>query len=143
MKRQEVGRVAMRAHMVLLSVRGHSAFDIAELHDVTHPTVYKWMDRFDEEGPSGLYDREREGRPREIGEKAEAEIRRLLEGNPTEEGQNARGTKRDPLDDASHRRALEARVGHRRSRRHGARRLEAHGIQLDAAASHAAPGPKL
>jgi transposase len=89
MKRQEVGRVAMRAHMVLLSVRGYSAFDIAELHDVTHPTVYKWMDRFDEEGPSGLYDREREGRPREIGEEAEAEIRRLLEGNPTEEGQNA------------------------------------------------------
>ena len=104
MKRQEIGRVAMRAHMVLLSDRGHSAFDIAELHDVTHPTVYKWMDRFDEEGPSGLYDREREGRPRKIGEQAEAEIQRLLEGNPskgnpskgnpskgnpTEEGQNA------------------------------------------------------
>lgn len=41
MKRQEVGRVVMRAHMVLLSDSGHSAFDIAELHDVTHPTVYK------------------------------------------------------------------------------------------------------
>ena len=89
MKRQEVGRVAMRAHMVLLSDRGHSAFDIAELHDVTHPTVYKWMDRFDEEGPSGLYDRDRDGRPRKIGEQAEAEIQRLMESNPTEEGQNA------------------------------------------------------
>ena len=64
-KREEIGRVAMRAHMMLLSDRGLSAFDIADLHDVTHPTVYKWMDRFDEEGPEGLFDRDREGRPLE------------------------------------------------------------------------------
>lgn len=51
--------------------------------------VYKWLDRFDEEGPSGLYDREREGRPKKITEEVEEEIERLLEGNPTEEGQNA------------------------------------------------------
>ena len=66
MKRQEVGRVAMRAHMVLLSVRDYSPSTIADLHGVSHPTVYgvshptvyKWIDRFDEEGPEGLYDRE-------------------------------------------------------------------------------------
>jgi transposase len=51
--------------------------------------IYKWMDRFDEEGPAGLYDRDREGRPRKIDEEAEEEIQRLLEGNPTEEGHNA------------------------------------------------------
>ena len=89
MKRQEVGRVAMRAHMVLLSDRGRPPSEIADLHAVSHPTVYKWIDRFDEEGPSGLYDREREGRPRELGKEARKEIERLLEGNPTEEGQNA------------------------------------------------------
>jgi transposase len=89
MKRQEIGRVAMRAHMVLLSDRGHSPPEIADLHAVTHPTVYKWIDRFDEEGPGGLYDREREGRPPEIDEEAREEIERLLEGNPTKEGQNA------------------------------------------------------
>jgi transposase len=89
MKRQEVGRVAMRAHMVLLSVRDYSPSTIADLHGVSHPTVYKWIDRFDEEGPEGLYDREREGRPPILGEEAREEIERLLEGNPTEEGQNA------------------------------------------------------
>jgi Transposase and inactivated derivatives len=89
MKRQEVGRVAMRAHMILLSDRGYSPSKIADLHDVSHPTVYKWIDRFDEEGPRGLYDREREGRPLKIDEEAREEIERLLEGNPTEEGQNA------------------------------------------------------
>jgi transposase len=51
--------------------------------------VYKWMDRFDEEGPSGLYDRDREGRPPKIDEEVEQEIERLIEGNPTEEGENA------------------------------------------------------
>ena len=89
MKREEIGRVAMRAHMMLLSDRGLSAFDIADLHDVTHPTVYKWMSRFDEEGPEGLFDREREGRPRKIDEDVEREIETLLQSDPTEEGENA------------------------------------------------------
>ncbi|MCS3937082.1 transposase [Salinibacter ruber] len=47
------------------------------------------MDRFDEEGPSGLYDRDREGRPPKIDEEVEQEIERLIEGSPTEEGENA------------------------------------------------------
>lgn len=51
MKEQEVGRVAMRARMVLLSSRGLSAPKVADLLDVTHPMVYKWLDRFDREGP--------------------------------------------------------------------------------------------
>jgi Transposase and inactivated derivatives len=88
-ERQEVGRVAMRAHMILLSERGYSPSEIADLHEVSHPTVQKWIDRFDEEGPEGLQDREREGRPRELGKEAREEIERLLEENPTEEGQNA------------------------------------------------------
>lgn len=89
MKRQEVGRVSTRAHIILLSSRGYSAPQISEIHDVTGPMVYKWMDRFDEEGPPGLYDRDREGRPPKIDEEVEQEIERLLEGNPTEEGENA------------------------------------------------------
>jgi transposase len=89
MKRQEVGRVATRVHIILLSNRGYSAPQISEIHDVTGPMVYKWMDRFDEEGPSGLYDRDREGRPPKIDEEVEQEIERLLEQNPTERGENA------------------------------------------------------
>ena len=89
MKRQEVGRVSMRAHIILLSARGYSAPKIAELHSVTDPMVYKWMDRFDEEGPSGLYDRDREGRPPKIDDEAEAKIEELLESDPTEHGENA------------------------------------------------------
>jgi transposase len=86
MTQHEVGRVAMRAHMILLSARGRSAYDIAEIHGVSDPTVYKWIERFDDEGPEGLYDRERDGRPRKIDDNAEAELLRLLDGSPTDEG---------------------------------------------------------
>ena len=64
---REAGRVATRAHIVLLSSRGHSAPEIADLHEVAHPTVYKWIGRFDMEGLPGLYDREREGHPPKLG----------------------------------------------------------------------------
>jgi len=53
---------------------------------MTGPMVYKWFDRFDEDGPSGLYDPERDGCPKKITGEVEEEIERLLEGNPTEEG---------------------------------------------------------
>ena len=86
MTSRAVGRVAMRAHMIELSARGFSAQEIATIHDCADVTVYKWIDRFDEEGPEGLYDREREGRPRKLDEEAEREIERLVEQSPTEEG---------------------------------------------------------
>jgi transposase len=47
------------------------------------------MTRFDEEGPEGLFDREREGRPRKIDEEVEEEIERILESTPLDEGYDA------------------------------------------------------
>jgi len=79
----------MRAHMILLSERGYTVPEITDLHDVNDDTVYKWFDRFDEEGPEGLYDRKREGRPPKIDKEAEEELKRVLEGPPTEEGYEA------------------------------------------------------
>lgn len=89
MTREEVGRVALRAQMVLLSARGYAAQEIAEIQDIADVTVYKWLDRFDAEGPEGLYDREREGRPSKVDEEAEEEIKRAVEEPPTEEGYTA------------------------------------------------------
>lgn len=89
MTQHEIGRVAMRAQMILLSARGYSAYDIAEIHGVTDPTVYKWMERFDQQGPEGLFDLPREGRPPKIDDEAEEEIERVLQAPPTEEGYEA------------------------------------------------------
>jgi len=44
--------------------------------------VYEWMGRIDEEGPPGLYDREREERPKKITEEVEEEIRPPREKTP-------------------------------------------------------------
>lgn len=86
MTQQEVGRVAERARMILLSARGFTVPDLCTIFETTDDTVYSWFDRFGEEGPEGLFDRSRSGRPREIDEEAEAELERLLEGSPLEEG---------------------------------------------------------
>lgn len=86
MKQQEVGRVAMRAHLILLSDHGYHVPAITDIHSICDETVYKWFDRFDAEGPEGLYDREREGRPPKIDAEAEEELRRVLQAPPTEEG---------------------------------------------------------
>jgi len=86
MTQQEVGRVSERARMVLLSARRYSVQDLCEIFEMTDDTIYKWFDRFDEEGPEGLFDQARSGRPPEIDEQAEQEIERLLQGSPLDEG---------------------------------------------------------
>ena len=82
MTRQEIGRVAMRAQMILLSARHSTAPEIAEIQDVSRVTVYTWLDRFDAEGPAGLYDRPRSGRPPEIDDAAQQCLATALARTP-------------------------------------------------------------
>jgi transposase len=86
MTRQEVGRVAMRAHMILLSARGYSVSEIVKIHDTTNPTTYKWFDRFDAQGPDGLYDQPRDGRPPKMTGKAKETLEQTLDDPPTSQG---------------------------------------------------------
>jgi transposase len=62
-RRRAVGRVSQRAHMVLLSARGYSVRQIAEIFAVGEDVVRTWLRRYAREGPSGLDDRPRPGRP--------------------------------------------------------------------------------
>lgn len=61
--RQAVGRVALRAQMVLLSDRGYSVPAIAEIHHCGCDVVRTWLHRYQEEGVAGLDDEPRSGRP--------------------------------------------------------------------------------
>jgi transposase len=63
LRRRAVGRVSMRAQMVLLSARGYSAAQIAEIFEVGEDVVRTWLHRFQQAGPDGLTDRPRPGRP--------------------------------------------------------------------------------
>lgn len=63
MRRRAVGRVALRAQMVLLSARGYTVPQIAEIFEVGEDVVRGWLHRFQARGPDGLADRPRPGRP--------------------------------------------------------------------------------
>ena len=62
-RRRAVGRVSQRAHMVLLSARGYSVPQIAEIFAVGEDVVRTWLHRYAQAGPTGLDDRPRPGRP--------------------------------------------------------------------------------
>src|SRR5215472_9581515 len=61
--RQAIGRVALRAHMVLLSDRGFTVPQIAAIHDCGEDVVRIWLHRYEREGAAGLEDEPRSGRP--------------------------------------------------------------------------------
>ena len=61
--RQAVGRVALRAQMVLLSSRGYTVSQIAAIFEVGEDVVRTWLHRYRQGGPDGLADRPRPGRP--------------------------------------------------------------------------------
>jgi transposase len=63
--RQAVGRVALRAHMVLLSDRRYSVPQIAQIHACGCDVVRHWLHRYVQEGVAGLDDAPRSGRPRQ------------------------------------------------------------------------------
>lgn len=63
LRRRAVGRVSQRAHMVLLSGRGYTVQQIAEVFDCGEDVVRLWLHRYTERGAAGLEDLPRSGRP--------------------------------------------------------------------------------
>ena len=63
LRRRAVGRVSQRAHMVLLSARGYTVPQIAQIFEVGEDTVRTWLHRYQERGADGLEDAPRPGRP--------------------------------------------------------------------------------
>ena len=57
-------RCRQRAHAILLSVRGFTIPQLWSILDVRRDAISDWIDRWEEEGLLGLYDRPRAGRPR-------------------------------------------------------------------------------
>jgi hypothetical protein len=72
-------RQAARAVMVLLSLHGLPAAQIAVLLECHPATVRRWIGRFNTDGLAGLADRPRCGRPRLGGRRLTSRIAALLE----------------------------------------------------------------
>ena len=86
MRRQEIGRVSERAHMVLLSLEGRGVPELAQLFGLCWASVRFWIKRFNREGPPGLYDHPRSGRPRKAGDGVKSTLSQLLGDDPQREG---------------------------------------------------------
>ncbi len=80
--RQAVGRVSQRAQMVLLSAQRRSVPEIATIFDVSRATVRFWLRRFEAQGPAGLQDEPRSGRPRTVTPQVEERLVGMLTQDP-------------------------------------------------------------
>jgi transposase len=79
------GSVSARAQMVLWRADGHSVAAVAAMAGTTKPTVYKWIDRFEEGGLAGLDSRRSTGRPRSVSGEVRARIVALTKTPPPDE----------------------------------------------------------
>jgi transposase len=86
MTRQEVGRVSQRAQMVFLSIRRKTVPEIADILEVCCATARFWIKRFNAEGPVGLYDRARSGRPPKSTDQVKDTIVQMIQADPSQEG---------------------------------------------------------
>ncbi len=82
MKRQEVGRVSLRAQIILLSDKYWPVPQIAALLEMSRVTVRYWIARFERGGPEGLYDEARSGRPHKIKQAVERTLTRWMDADP-------------------------------------------------------------
>jgi len=86
MTRQEIGRVAQRAQIVLLSANKRTVPEIALIFDLSRATVRFWIERFNANGPAGLYDEPRSGRPRQATSVVEQMIVQSVQDDPSHNG---------------------------------------------------------
>ena len=86
MRRQAVGRVSQRAHMVLLSIQGQAVPVIAIFFQTSRVTVRFWIKRYNAQGPDGLYDEPRSGRPHKVNASVRETLLECLKDEPLQEG---------------------------------------------------------
>jgi transposase len=84
--RTAVGRVALRALMVLWRTEGLTTLEIAQRLDCHRDTISLWIERYRTLGAEGLQDEPRPGRPPRLSEKDREQAEALLEKSPPDEG---------------------------------------------------------
>jgi transposase len=76
-------RQRQRAHAVLLSAKGFTLGQLAEIFGVDRDTASGWLDAWRERGLAGLADAKKPGRRRKIDAGLEAVLRDILIENPS------------------------------------------------------------
>jgi transposase len=85
LSRTAVGRVALRALMVLWRAEGLTTLEIGDRLDCHRDTVTLWIERYRALGLAGLEDERRSGRPLQLDAAAREQVEQLLDQGPAEE----------------------------------------------------------
>src|SRR5215468_1606937 len=79
-------RVFRRAQAVRQVVQGQRLQTVSDTLQFTYSALRKWVYRFAHQGPPGLVDRPRSGRPPKVTCELEHHLKRLVEQDPLEHG---------------------------------------------------------
>ena len=82
LKQTKEARVFRRAQAVREVVAGHHVNTVSATFHVANSALRKWVQRFAQEGPQGLRDRPRSGRPPKVTCELEQHLNRLVDQDP-------------------------------------------------------------
>ena len=86
LKQTQEARVFRRAQAVREVVAGHHVNTVSATFHVANSALRKWVQRFAQEGPQGLLDRPRSGRPPKVTCELEQHLNRLVDQDPLQHG---------------------------------------------------------
>ena len=86
LKQTKEARVFRRAQAVHAVVAGHHVSAVSAIFHLANSALRKWVQRFAQEGPQGLLDRARSGRPPKVTCGLEQHLNRLVDQDPLEHG---------------------------------------------------------
>lgn len=82
MKESDSAGVRMRAHSILLSAEGYSIDEIADIYHADRDSVSSLIDRWEQSGTEGLYDKPRSGKPPKLTGSEIEIVRKITEEHP-------------------------------------------------------------
>ena len=86
LKQTKEARVLRRAQAVREVVAGHPVNAVSATFQFTNSALRKWVQRFAQQGPQGLVDRPRPGRPPKVTCALAKYLNRLVDQDPLEHG---------------------------------------------------------
>ena len=86
LKQTQEARVFRRAQAVREVVAGHHVNTVSTTFHLANSALRKWVQRFAQEGPQGLLDRPRSGRPPKVTCELERHLNRLVDQDPLQHG---------------------------------------------------------
>src|SRR5919199_3759662 len=82
LKQTKAARVFRRAQAVRAVVAGQHVCALSATFHLAHSALRKWVQRFAAQGPQGLHDRPRPGRPPKMTAELQKHLERLVEQDP-------------------------------------------------------------